>query len=110
MFGREWYWRPRCEVAMSASQTSASVGILVVNEIESEREEIVRALEAEGFRVTQASSAASAVREIWEGTFIAAVIPTILTGTSAAALSAQLHQMAPEIETVIHGKNDELPR
>lgn len=84
--------------------------ILVVNEIESEREEIARALEAEGFKIVQASSAASAVREIWEGSFIAAVIPTLLTGTSSSALSAQLHQMAPEIETVIHGKNDDLSR
>lgn len=84
--------------------------ILVVNEIESEREEIARALEAEGFKIAQASSAASAVREIWEGSFIAAVIPTLLTGTSSSALSAQLHQMAPEIETVIHGKNDDLSR
>ena len=84
--------------------------ILVVNEIESEREEIARALDAEGFKIVQASSAASAVREIWEGSFIAAVIPTLLTGTSSSALSSQLHQMAPEIETVIHGKNDDLSR
>jgi DNA-binding NtrC family response regulator len=84
--------------------------ILVVNEIESEREEIARALEAEGFKIVQATSAASAVREIWEGSFIAAVIPTLLTGTSSSALSTQLHQMAPEIETVIHGKNDEIHR
>jgi DNA-binding NtrC family response regulator len=84
--------------------------ILVVNEIESEREEIARALEAEGFKIVQASSAASAVREIWEGSFIAAVIPTLLTGTSSSALSTQLHQMAPEIETVVHGKNDDLSR
>ena len=88
----------------------SSSSILVVNEIESEREEIARALEAEGFKVVQASSAASAVREIWEGTFIAAIIPTLLTGTSSSALAAQLHQMAPEIETVVHGKNDELSR
>lgn len=84
--------------------------ILVVNEIESEREEIARALEAEGFKIVQATSAASAVREIWEGSFIAAVIPTLLTGTSSSALSSQLHQMAPEIETVVHGKNDDLSR
>jgi DNA-binding NtrC family response regulator len=84
--------------------------VLVVNEIESEREEIARALEAEGFKVHQATSAASAVREIWEGSFIAAVIPTLLTGTSSSALSSQLHSMAPEIETVVHGKNDDLSR
>jgi DNA-binding NtrC family response regulator len=84
--------------------------VLVVNEIESEREEIARALEAEGFKIVQATSAASAVREIWEGSFIAAVIPTLLTGTSSSALSGQLHSMAPEIETVVHGKNDDLSR
>ncbi len=84
--------------------------ILVVNEIETDREEISRALEAEGFHVVKASSPAAAVREIWEGTYIAAVIPTLLTGTSSTALAAQLHQMAPEIETLVHGKNDELSR
>ena len=84
--------------------------VLVVNEIESEREEIARALEAEGFHVVKANSPASAVREIWEGTFLAAIIPTLLTGTSSTALAAQLHQMATEIETVFHGENDELSR
>jgi DNA-binding NtrC family response regulator len=84
--------------------------ILVVNEISTEREEIARALEAEGFQVVQAGSAAAAVREIWEGTFIAAILPTLLTGTTTQALQQQLHQMAPEIETLVHGKNDEIPR
>jgi DNA-binding NtrC family response regulator len=84
--------------------------ILVVNEISSEREEIARALEGEGFKVVQASSAADAVREIWGGSFLAAVLPTLLTGTSSSALQGQLTQMAPEIETLIHGKNDEIPR
>lgn len=95
---------------MSSSSQSGQSGVLVVNESESERQEIVRALEAEGFRVVAASSAALAVREIWEGSYIAAVIPTLLTGTSSSALAGQLRQMAPEIETVIHGKNDELSR
>ena len=94
--------------ASSQSSHSGQHGVLVVNEIESERQEITRALEAEGFKVVAAVSAAMAVREIWEGTYIAAVIPTILTGTTSAALATQLHNMAPEIETVIHGKNDEL--
>lgn len=88
----------------------SSSSILVVHEIESEREEIGRALEAEGFRVVQASSAAVAVREIWEGSFIAAVLPNLLAGTKASALTAQLNQMAPELETIVHGKNDELSR
>ena len=83
--------------------------VLVVNEISTEREEVARALEAEGFTVVHASSAAEATREIWGGSFLVAIIPTLLTGTTAAALKQQLTQMAPEIETLIHGKNDEIP-
>lgn len=82
--------------------------VLVVNEISSEREEMVRALQAEGFAVVEAASAAEAVREIWGGNFLVAVIPTLLTGTSSSSLQTQLRSMAPEIETLIHGKNDEL--
>ena len=84
--------------------------ILVVHEISTEREEIARALEAEGFTVVQATSAAEAVREIWGGNFLVAVISTLLTGTTSTSLQQQLQQMAPEIETLIHGKNDELPK
>jgi DNA-binding NtrC family response regulator len=86
-----------------------SSSVLVVNEISTEREEIARALEAEGFTVVHASSAGEAVREIWGGSFIVAVISTLLTGTTSTALVQQLGQMAPEIEAVVHGKNDELP-
>lgn len=86
-----------------------SSSVLVVNEISTEREEIARALEAEGFKVTQASSAAEAVREIWGGSFLVAIIPTLLTGTTSTALQGQLRQMAPEIETLVHGKNDDIP-
>jgi DNA-binding NtrC family response regulator len=83
--------------------------VLVVNEISTEREEVARALEAEGFSVVHASSAAEATREIWGGSFLVAIIPTLLTGTTASALKQQLMQMAPEIETLIHSKNDEIP-
>jgi len=83
--------------------------VLVVNEISTEREEVARALEAEGFTVVHASSAAEATREIWGGSFLVAIIPTLLTGTTANALKTQLTQMAPEIETLIHNKNDEIP-
>ena len=83
--------------------------ILVVNEISTEREEITRALEAEGFTVVQAASASDATREIWSGSFIVAIVSTLLTGTTSAALVQQLRQMAPEIEALVHGKNDELP-
>jgi len=83
--------------------------ILVVNEISTEREEIARALEAEGFTVVQAASPAEATREIWGGSFLVAIIATLLTGTTSATLQQQLTQMAPEIETLIHGKNDAIP-
>jgi len=83
--------------------------VLVVNEISTEREEIARALEAEGFSVVQASSATEAVREIWGGSFLVAIISNLLTGTTSTALQQQLVQMAPEIETLIHAKNDEIP-
>jgi DNA-binding NtrC family response regulator len=83
--------------------------ILVVNEISTEREEITRALEAEGFAVVQAASASDATREIWSGSFIVAIVSTLLTGTTSTALVQQLRQMAPEIEALVHGRNDELP-
>ncbi|MEZ4366977.1 MAG: hypothetical protein R2939_11890 [Kofleriaceae bacterium] len=82
--------------------------VLVVHEISSEREELARALDAEGFKVVQAASAAEAVREIWGGTFLVAIISTLLTGTTSTALRDQLVQMAPEIETIVQGKNVEL--
>lgn len=84
--------------------------VLVVHEITSEREELARALDAEGFKVVQAASAAEATREIWSGSFLVAVISTLLTGTTSTALRDQLVQMAPEIETIILGKNDEVSR
>ena len=80
--------------------------VLVVNEIASEREELARALEAEGFAVVQADSATSAVREIWEGSFLVVFIASVLTGTNATQLGEQLRHMAPEVETFVHGKND----
>ena len=83
--------------------------VLVVNEIGTEREELARALEAEGFTVVLAASATEAVREIWSGSFLVAIIATLLTGTTSTALQQQLVQLAPEIETLIHGKNDDLP-
>ena len=86
-----------------------SASVLVVNEISTEREEIARALEAEGFTVVSASSPAEAVREIWGGSFMVAIISTLLTGTTSTSLQSQLSGMAPEIETLIHGKNDEIP-
>lgn len=84
--------------------------VMIVDEIASSREELARALEAEGFQVVQSDSAASAVRDLWEGTFIVVFIASILEGTNAQQLADQLQNMAPEIETVIHTKNDDPAR
>ncbi len=83
------------------------LSVLIVDEIATSREELGRALEAEGFQVVQADSAPSAVREIWEGSFLVVFIASILEGTSGQQLADQLADMAPEIETIIHAKNDE---
>jgi PleD family two-component response regulator len=91
------------------SETSSD-RILIVDEIATDREELARALDAEGFRVVQAESASDAVRQIWEGSFLVVFISSILTGTDPGALSDQLQQMAPEIETVIHSKADDRSR
>jgi PleD family two-component response regulator len=84
--------------------------ILIVDEIASDREELARALDAEGFRVVQAESASDAVRQIWEGSFLVVFISSILGGTDPLGLAEQLRQMAPEIETVIHSKSDDRSR
>ena len=90
--------------------SDSSARILIVDEIASDREELARALDAEGFRVVQAESASEAVRQIWEGSFLVVFISSILTGTDALGLGEQLRQMAPEIETVIHSKSDDRSR
>ena len=81
--------------------------VLIVDEIRSDREELARALEAEGFTVVESDSAQSATRDIWEGSFIVVFIASILQGTTAADLADQLQNMAPEIETIVYAKNDE---
>jgi PleD family two-component response regulator len=88
----------------------SSARILIVDEIASDREELARALDAEGFRVVQAESASEAVRQIWEGSFLVVFISSILGGTESVGLADQLRQMAPEIETVIHSKSDDRSR
>jgi PleD family two-component response regulator len=89
---------------------AAADRVLIVDEIASDRQDLARALEAEGFVVVQAESASSAVREIWEGSFIVVFVSSILNGADPASLVGQLRQMAPEIETVIHSKNDDRAR
>lgn len=80
--------------------------VLIVNEISSEREELGRALEAEGFEVVEADSAADAVRQVWEGSFLCAFIASVLTGKNPNQLSDEISQMAPEVVAFIHSKND----
>lgn len=84
--------------------------VMIVDEIETSRQELARALEAEGFNVIQSSSAADAVRELWEGSFIVVFIASILEGTNPKELADQLSNMAPEIETIVHSKGDEHSR
>jgi len=84
--------------------------VLIVDEIASEREELARALEAEGFGVTQADSPSDAVRSIWEDSFIVVFIASILTGKNPNDLAEQLSQMAPEIETIIHSAKENRSR
>lgn len=84
--------------------------VLIVDEIASEREELARALDAEGFRVVQSESASNAVRDIWEGSFIVVFIASVLSDTEPEKLADQLRQLAPEVETVVHGKSDDRAR
>ncbi len=81
--------------------------VMIVDEIASDREELARALQAEGFRVVQSDSASTAVRELWEGTFLLVFIASILTDKDASELADELRNLAPEVETYIHSKQDE---
>lgn len=80
--------------------------VLVVDEITSSREDLARALEAEGFTTIQSDSASAAVRDIWANQFLVVYISSVLSDTNPQSLAEQLRQMAPEIETIIHAKND----
>ena len=87
-----------------------SESVLIVDEIASEREELARALEAEGFKAVQSDSPASAVRDIWENQFLVVFIASVLSDANPENLAQQLRQMAPEIETIIHSKSDNRSR
>jgi DNA-binding NtrC family response regulator len=83
-----------------------SESVLIVDEIASSREELARALDAEGFTVVQSDSTSSAVRDIWANQFLVVFIASVLSDAKSAELSEQLQQMAPEIETIIYSKGD----
>jgi DNA-binding response OmpR family regulator len=74
--------------------------ILVVHESATTRAELVQALQAEGCTVSEAESSAAAVREIWAGTFDAAIVSPQLPKVSGVPLEEHLRSLAPEIVTV----------
>jgi DNA-binding response OmpR family regulator len=78
--------------------------VLVVHESESIRSELKQALMAEDFKVTEAESAAAAVRELWAGSFDAAVVSPGVPGAGGKPLEEDLRGLAPEIVTVRYGK------
>jgi DNA-binding NtrC family response regulator len=78
--------------------------VLVVHESESIRSDVSRALMAEGMTVVEADSSLSAVREIWQGTFDAALIGERLPGMSGVSLEEHIKNLAPEIVTLPIGK------
>ena len=74
--------------------------ILVVHESETTRGDLQRALLAEGFTVAEAESSMAAVREIWAGTFDAALVSSQLPGVGGVSLEEHLKSLAPEIVTL----------
>src|SRR5688572_5387994 len=64
--------------------------VLVVHESESIRSELKQALMAEDFKVTEADSAAAAVRELWAGSFDAAVCSPGVPGAGGRPLEEDL--------------------
>jgi DNA-binding response OmpR family regulator len=78
--------------------------VLVVHESESIRAELKQALQAEDCKVTEADSPSAAVRELWGGSFDAAVVSQSMPGVSGTSLEDHLRNLAPEILTVKYTK------
>jgi DNA-binding response OmpR family regulator len=78
--------------------------VLVVHESESIRAELRQALQAEDFKVTEADSSSAAARELWGGSFDAAVVGQSLPGVNGASLEDHLRSLAPEIITIPYTK------
>jgi DNA-binding response OmpR family regulator len=74
--------------------------VLIVHESESSRADLARALQAEGLRVTEADSSTAAVREVWSGSFDAAVVSPQLPRVSGTPLEEHVRSLAPEIVTL----------
>jgi DNA-binding response OmpR family regulator len=74
--------------------------ILVVHESATVRAELLQAFQAESCTVAEAESSAAAVREIWAGSFDAALVSPQLPKVSGTPLEEHLRSLAPEIITV----------
>lgn len=77
--------------------------VLVVHDSESVRSELTRELQAEGFQVSEADSASAAVREIWQGSFDAALVGERLS-MNGTSLEDHIKSIAPEIVTLSIGR------
>ena len=78
--------------------------VLIVHESESIRVDLAREFLAEGFTVAEADSALAAVREIWQGSFVAVVIGERLPGMNGTSLEEQVRGLAPEVVTLPVGR------
>jgi DNA-binding response OmpR family regulator len=74
--------------------------ILVVHESATVRSELAQAFQGEGCTVAEADSSTAAVREIWSGSFDAALVSPALPRVSGTPLEEHLRSLAPEIVTV----------
>ena len=74
--------------------------ILIVHESATTRAELSQGFQAEGCTVAEADSSAAAVREIWAGSFDAALVSSQLPRVSGTPLEEHLRSLAPEIITV----------
>ena len=79
--------------------------VLIVHESESARSELARELLAEGFTVAEAETASVAVRDLWQGNFVAALIGDKVPGINGVSLEEHLHNLAPEVVTLLVGKD-----
>ncbi len=74
--------------------------ILIVHESATLRAELAQGFQAEGCTVAEADSSTAAVREIWAGSFDAALVSPQLPMVSGTPLEEHLRSLAPEIITV----------
>ena len=78
--------------------------VLVVHDSATIRADLARELAGEGFGVAEADSVGSAVREIWQGSFDAALVGDHVPGMTDANLEDHLRNLAPEIVTIAIGR------